>query len=321
MLFSKCNGEGDKKQANEYFTASFVLVLIISIFAWILIFLFDKELLLFFDANETLLPLALSYIKSIKVVVPCFLFAQFLSAFLRNDNNPSLATKAILLGGLFNVFGDYFFVFILDLGIFGAGLATAIGSILTLLILLMHFKSNKNTLHFAFPKSIHNLFNKIITTGFSTFFIDIALGILTILFNRQILKYLSSDALSVYGVIININCFVQGCAYSVGQASQPLISINFGAKQYARIKETLRYALYTCLLFGIIWLSLVELAPCVFVYFFMSPTEGILLISDSIIRAYGISFFLLPFNFNIFSTYFFEAILKPSISFIISVGR
>lgn len=55
-------------------------------------------------------------------------------------------------------------------------------------------------------------------TGFATFFIDVAMGILTILFNRQIMKYLDTDALAVYGVIVNISTFAQCCAYSVGQA-------------------------------------------------------------------------------------------------------
>lgn len=54
-------------------------------------------------------------------MVPTFLFNQMLAAFLRNDGNPTLATKAVLYGGIFNVFGDYFFVFILNMGILGAG--------------------------------------------------------------------------------------------------------------------------------------------------------------------------------------------------------
>lgn len=57
-----------------------------------------------------------------------------------------------------------------------------------------------------------------------------AVGILTVLFNRQILRYLGTNALAVYGIIVNISSFVQCCAYSVGQAAQPIISMNLGAK-------------------------------------------------------------------------------------------
>lgn len=137
------------------------------------------------------------------------------------------------------------------------------------------------------------------------------------LFNRQILKYLGTDVLSVYGIIINISTFAQCCAYSIGQASQPIISVNYGAGYKNRINEVLKYALMTAALFGIIWTLAAEFVPNMFVRIFMTPTETILNIAPSIIRTYGISFLLLPFN--IFSTYYFQAIMKPDTAFIVSV--
>lgn len=145
--------------------------------------------------------------------------------------------------------------------------------------------------------------------GFSTFFIDVAMGILTILFNRQIMVYLGTNALSVYGVIVNISTFVQCCAYSVGQASQPIISTNYGAGRGDRIKKTLKYALGTVAVFSILWTVLSMLMPNAFIRVFMSPTEEVLRIAPSIIRCYAISFLLLPLN--IFSTYYFQALMKP----------
>lgn len=69
-----------------------------------------------------------------------------LAAFLRNDDNPGLSTIAVLLGGIFYIFGDYFFVFTCNMGIYGTGLATAIGSVILFLIMLTHFIARKNTL-------------------------------------------------------------------------------------------------------------------------------------------------------------------------------
>ncbi|MBM6839420.1 multidrug transporter MatE, partial [Clostridium saudiense] len=138
-----------------------------------------------------------------------------------------------------------------------------------------------------------NKLYRIMITGFSTFFIDIAMGILTIVFNRQIMKYFGANALSIYGIIINISTFVQCCAYSVGQAAQPIISANFGAKQGLRIKETLKYALFTVLFFSIFWTALIMVKPMIFVDLFMTPTPEITSIAPSIMRAYGISFILL----------------------------
>lgn len=231
VLFSMIRGESEQnqKRSNEYFTAAFIGTAILAAMIWAAVIFFDRELLMMFGADESLLPLAQRYVLPVKFGVPSFLFTQLISAFLRNDGNPELAAKAVLLGGIFNVFGDYFFVFIMDLGIFGAGLATVLGSITSLIIMCSHFFCKRNTLHFVKPTHLIHQLRTISVTGFSTFFIDIAMGILTVLFNRQILKYLGADALSVYGIIINISTFVQCCAYSIGQASQPIISTNYGA--------------------------------------------------------------------------------------------
>ena len=242
-----------------------------------------------------------------------------LAAFLRNDKNPTLATVGVLFGGIFNIFGDYIFVFVLDMGIFGAGLATAIGSIISCIVMLIHFGTKRNSLALVKPTKVFHKLIEISITGFSTFFIDVAMGILTILFNRQIMKYLGTNALSVYGIIVNVSTFVQCCAYSVGQASQPIISVNYGAKLGNRIKETLKYAIYSVMFFSLLWTLLSLLVPNMFVRIFMTPTKDILKIAPAIIRCYGLSFLLLPIN--IFSTYYFQALLKPKASFIVSVSR
>lgn len=321
VLLSTMRGESanNEEKSNEYFSAAVIGTAILAALTWAAVIFFDRQLLTLFGAEETLLPLAQKYMLPVKFVVPSFLFTQLLSAFLRNDGDPTLATKAVLFGGIFNVFGDYFFVFTLDLGIMGAGIATAMGSVFSLLIMLTHFCGKKNTLHLAKPTQLPAKLKAIGATGFSTFFIDVAMGILTTIFNRQILKYLGTDALSVYGIIINISTFVQCCAYSIGQAAQPIISVNYGARQKERIGEILKYALGTAAVFGIAWTLAAELAPNAFVRIFMTPTENILRIAPGIIRRYGISFLLLPFN--IFSTYYFQAMMKPSTAFVVSVGR
>lgn len=321
VLFSTLRGESEQnqKKSNEYFTAAVIGVVILAVVTWLAVIFFDRELLLLFGAEETLLPLARRYLFPVKFVVPSFLFTQLMAAFLRNDGNPALATKAVLFGGIFNVFGDYFFVFALKMGIMGAGLATAMGSVFSLLIMLTHFFSKKNTLRFVKPVKLLSMLKSICVTGFSTFFIDVAMGILTMLFNRQILKYLGTDALSIYGIIINISTFVQCCAYSIGQASQPMISTNFGAGKGERIAQILKYALGTAAVFGLIWTALAVFVPNLFVRIFMTPTEEILTIAPGIIRSYGVSFLLLPFN--IFSTYYFQALMRPKTSFVVSVSR
>lgn len=321
VLYSTARGKvaGNEKNADEYFTVSVLCGGALSVIAWLIILFFNAPLLTFFGADKTLLFLAQQYLAVIKFAVPFFVFDQILASFLRNDGNPGLATAAVLAGGIFNVFGDYFFVFALDMGIFGAGLATSIGAVVSTILMLTHFKRKKNMLRFVKPTAVMRKCRQIIITGFPTCITDIAMGILTILFNRQIMKFLGADALAVYGIIVNIGTFVQCCAYSIGQASQPIFSMNFGAKKPDRIRQCLKYALYTAFVFGVFWTVLSLAVPALYVRIFMAPTPAVLEIAPAIIRSYSLSFLILPFN--VFSTYYFQSLMQAKTSFIVSAAR
>ena len=321
VLFATARGSGARGREEEaqYFTAALLGSLALGALCWGVVALFDEPLLRFFGAGDSLLPLARRYLLPVKFGVPLFLLNQMLSCFLRNDGAPGLATGAVLAGGIFNVFGDCFFVFGLDLGVLGAGLATVLGALITFCVLLSHFFSPKNTLRPVRPARLAARLGKIGAAGFSACFSDAAMGILTVLFNRQIMAYAGTDALAVYGVLVNISTFVQCCAYSVGQAAQPILSTNFGAGRRDRVRATLGCSLAAAAAFGLFWTAAVLGAPLVFVRIFMAPTAQVLAIAPAIIRRYGLSFLLLPFN--IFSTYFFQSLLRPLPAMAVSVAR
>lgn len=141
VIFSTLRGTSTQKteNENEYFTTAIIGSIVLSVIVWLAVIFFDQPIFVFFGADTELLSLAQAYLAPIKVVIPLFLFNQMLAAFLRNDNHPELATIGVLAGGLFNILGDYAFVFLLDMGIFGAGLATAIGSAISFVVMLSHF--------------------------------------------------------------------------------------------------------------------------------------------------------------------------------------
>lgn len=320
VLFSTKRAAGAKnREENIYFSSAVIGGVLLALLSWVGILCFQNQILTFFGASAELLPMAQRYMQPVQVVFPLFLFNQLLAAFLRNDNAPGLATAAVLAGGVFNMVGDYVFIFPCKMGIFGAGLATAIGSAISFVLMLTHFFGKKCTLRWVRPSRPPHRLMEIAVTGFSTFFIDVAMGILTVLFNRQIMKYLGTSALAVYGPIIQVSTFVQCCAYSVGQAAQPMISANFGAHQNRRIRETLRLALWTSAFFSVFWTALSMAVPNGYIRIFMTPTAEILTIAPRIIRTYALSFLLLPFN--IFSTYYFQAIMQPKAAFLVSVLR
>jgi len=241
-------GAGDE---NQYFTVAVMGSVVLSLAAWVIVVAGDEPILRFFGADETLLPLAQEYMLPIKFVFPLFLFNQMLAAFLRNDKNPGLATLGVLSGGIFNIFGDYVFVFTFNMGIYGAGLATAIGSAISFVVMLTHFFSRKNSLALERPTAVLKKFREISVTGFSTFFIDVAMGILTVLFNRQIMEYLGANALAIYGPIINVSTFVQCLQCGAGGAADHLHKLRcrqWKSNQTNSSVRTLYYGIFWSLL-------------------------------------------------------------------------
>lgn len=320
VLYAVASGaDSNKKRADGYFTASLIYGGVISAVLWILLFMLEDPLLRLFGADDLLLPLCRRYLRAPLLTVPVYVFTGVLSAFLRNDSDPGLATASVIIGGVFNIFGDYFFVFTLDMGIEGAGIATALGASISVLIMLTHFAGKRNTLRLTMPQNFLRTVGEISASGFSSFIVDVAMGVMTMLFNIQVMKLLGSDALAVYGVIVTVSTFVQCCAYGIGQAAQPIISQNFGAGLEDRTRAALRYSLITSVIVGVLWTAIPEALPNGIIRLFMTPTEQVLEIAPAIIRVYASSFILLPVN--VFSTYYFQATMMTRRSGIVSVAR
>lgn len=321
VYFSNIRGREGKSggEENEYFMVAVIGAAFFSVVCTAVFVLFDGQILTLFGADEAMIPLCRRYLLPIKFVIPTYLFTQTLAAFLRNDGNPGLATIAVLSGGVFNVFGDVFFTFTLDMGMFGAGLATAIGNAISVVVLCFHFFGKKNTLRLVRVRRFFRKVKNTIVTGFSSFFVDVAMGIVTAILNNQIMKYAGTDALAVYGVVVYISTFVQCCGYSVGQAAQPIISANLGARQYDRISQTLRYAIAASFGFALVMTTVTMCLPCQIIGLLMDATPSVLAIAPRIVRLYALAFILMPLN--VFSTYYFQSLMKPVTAFGISVAR
>ena len=319
--FGMLRGEKDNVPGteNRYFTSALYVTGTLSALIMTVLLCFDGAIFRALGAEGELLTLALDYFRPVRFAVPCYMLGQVVAAFLRNDNDPGLATAAVLIGGLFNVFGDCYFTFVLDMGLFGAGLATAIGSALTLAIMLTHFFKRKNTLRLVPIRQLSGTVGRMIETGFSAFFADLAMGIVTALLNRGIVRYAGTDALAVYGVIVYVGTCAQCSAYSVGQAAQPLFSINFGARKWDRIRQTQTCAIRSVIVFSLFWTGVSMAFPEQIVRIFMDATPGVLEIAPTIIRIYATSFLLLPFN--IYSAYYFQSIMRARAALWLAVAR
>lgn len=318
-LMSKARGEGNERRGREFFTCALVCVFVVALAVWALLIFCETPLLRLFGADDTLLPLAKGYLKWMKFSMPLFTMGQFLACFIRNDNAPAKAMAAVITGGVFNIGGDYFFVFVCDMGVEGAGLATALGQVLAILILCSHFFSKKNGLKTVRFSAFFKKASAIFVAGFSVFVVDIAMGILAMLFNNQIMKYLDTSSLAVYGVIVNLSSLVQSLSYGVGQAAQPIVSKAYGAGRTEDIRRVQRYGIVSAFVVGLLALAAAEAFPSAIVRGFMKTDSVVESIAPRILRIYALSFVLLPRN--IFFTYYYQAIMKPAGALTISLVR
>lgn len=319
VLYGNARGEGGTHRANAMFTCATAATALLALVIWIFMLFFDRQLLQFMGSSGELLDIGLEYLRPLKAVVPVFVFGQMLAAFLRNDGDPGLATFAVVSTSILNIIGDYLFTFTFDGGVYGAALATALSNILSVGIMLTHFFKKKNTLGLVRPARLFSTMARIFAIGFSVFFVDLAMGIMTMLYNKQILRLLDNDALSVFGAIASLTTVVQCCSYSIGQAAQPILSANFGAKRMDRVRLVLKYGVFTAAVFGAFWAVITMVFPSGVIRIFMDATDSVLVIAPSILRKYCIGYLFAPFT--LFATYYFQSILRARVSMGISLSR
>lgn len=318
VLLSICKGKGDEKGAREYFTVALGLAAVTGIFYLAAFTLFFDPVTLFLGRNESMDAYVREYGRILITGAPIFLFSSFFQAFVRNDRAPKVAMAAVISGGVTNVVLDYIFIFPMKMGMKGAALATVIGSVLTLGILLSHLCSRENTLKVTISVRWSKA-GEVVINGLASFLLEMCNGIVTFLFNRQLLAYVGDLGVVVYGIISNSALIVASINNGISQAVQPILAINYGAGKWTRLKETRRQGEITAGIAALLFVSLGMVFPAFVTEAFVAPTEEILAMSVPAVRIYFISFLAMGFNM-LYSTWF-QSIMKPGKSMVLCLLR
>lgn len=322
IMVANRKGAADERSANGYFTIATVLCCIFSLIITLAMIIFPAELITFFGADDpVVLGYAVDYMRSVAVVSPTFTLCACLSTFMRNDGEAVVPTVATIVGGVINMVLDVLLVFDFGagLGVAGAGLATSIGQVVAFAIILGYFFTKKCTLRFCLPDRIAGKLLRIITLGFSVFSIEISSAITVTVFNNIIVSELSFDHLAVYGTVSTVTVFFYCLLNAAGTALQPIVSQNFGAKALPRVTKSLKIALLTAVLLGLVCFTLVELFPAEVLMMYMDVNDVILDIGPRIIRIYCIATPVL--GITLVASFFFQSILKQWMSVIIALLR
>ena len=319
VLMSNARGEGNEEKGNAYFTASMLLMGLLTVTAWIAFGVFHKEIFTFFGADAEIMPKVMEYAKWIIWFFPVFIAPTFVSSFIRNDGAPGLATAAVMIGGCVNIFGDWFLVFPLGMGMKGAAIATVIGTSLQVLIMCSHFFSKKCHLKFVRPLDMRHSIRNILTIGFGASVLEVGTVAIAIMMNNQVMHYGGLAELAVYGVVASVGSLFQALFEGVGQAIQPLVSANHGAGNVDRTQRFWKMSFVTVLILGALFTCLGELFPVQLVRLFVDATPEVITAAPTIIRPFYILYlFLGP---TVLSTYYLQSTMHDKMSMLIAVLR
>ena len=319
VLMNNAKGEGNEEKGNAYFTTALILVVGFTVVTWVLFARFSKPILFFFGATQGTLPLVMRYVQWLIRCWPIFIFSTFIGAFVRNDNAPELVMAGVISGGCFNIFGDWFFVFPLGMGMEGAAIATVLGTTLQCLIICSHLFRKRCRLKLAKPFRMGKAIRKIFVIGIGASLLDLGTVVLSTITNNQILRYGSEVELAIYGVMTTIAALVQAMYCGVGQAIQPLVSANFGGRQYGRVRQFLKMSVVTVLIMGVLFTVLAECLPVPIVQLFMDATPEVLAAAPSSMRLYSLLYLFL--GFTVLSTYYLQSVMRDRASMAIGILR
>lgn len=319
VLLSVAKGQGDERKANAYFTTALVANATVSILFLIIALTAFEPIAYMLGASETTIGYIKEYGKYFSWGIPFFCFSSFLQAFIRNDKAPKLSMIAVISGGIINIIIDYIFIYHCNMGMGGAALATVLGSVISCTILLTHFFSKTNTLHF-YRRGLRlaHLF-VVVKNGFSSFLIEMSSGIVIFVFNLQVIRYIGDVGVTVYSIISNTAIIVSSLSNGISQAAQPILAVNYGAQKLDRIKQVKRLGLVFAGAIGLLFAIVGTFFPNFIISLFIHPTKEVLAIAPTAIKLYFVSFLLMvP---NIFYSNYFQSTLQPMYALLICVLR
>ena len=319
VLCSKVKGEGNEEKANAYFTAAVFLVTIITIAVWIPGYIFQEDFYRLCGADEILLPYSAEYGTWIFAFLPSFILTSFLGSFIRTDGSPRFVMYTTLIGGAINIAGDLLFVFPFDMGMRGAAIATVLGSMVQTILLAGYILAGKTSLKLVKPHNLFSAVKKITVVGFGSAVGALSIIIVSFIANNQIMKYCGAPSLAVYGVLGTISALFASIFSGVGQAAQPIVSENFGAKDEKRCWLAESMGMKTIVIFSVLFTIVCEAFPVEVTGLFMKMTPDIAEITPHILLIYSLSF--IPLAISTFATYYLQSVTQAKPASVISLTR
>ncbi|WP_032544259.1 multidrug efflux MATE transporter CdeA [Clostridioides difficile] len=312
-------GENRQDEANSTFSFIVLFSLIVGILFTVISYFFIKEISILLGATDKLLPYCITYGKVMILCTPFYILKFIFEYFARTDGNSKFSLFLSVIGGVTNIILDYVFIKYFGMGLLGAAVATAIGIILTCVLGIIYFLSNKSTLKLRKPKTDFRLIRDTMINGSSEMVTELSTGITTFLFNVVALKLAGENGLAALTIVLYAHFLMTSVYLGFVAGVSPLISYNFGAENSDKLKETFKHSLKFIFVSSLlVFIIALVFAPFI-VRVFVSPDNTVFKLALQGLKIFAFAFLFV--GINIFASGFFTAFHNGKISAIISFSR
>lgn len=319
-LVARSLGEGKKERARRLFSLFVYATAISGTVIAIIIFIFLRPILQLMGAEGELLENSLLYGRILLPFLPLFMLQFEFASFFITAEKPRLGLIVTLLAGCTNMFFDALFMGVFKWNLAGAAIATGLGILVGAIIPLIYFsRPNSSLLRLGRTKINGVALLRACTNGSSELMSNIALSLVSMLYNLQLLKYVGENGVAAYGVIMYISTVFLAIFTGYANGIAPVTGYHFGAGNHAELKNLLQKSLKLVTVLALIMFALAQLLGGMLANIFVGYDAELLQLTIHAIRIYA--FVYLFAGFAIYSSSFFTALSDGLTSALIAFLR
>jgi putative MATE family efflux protein len=314
-------GRRDFKRSEQVLGNGFFMMVVVGILVTGIGFAIKTPMLKLFGATAETIKYAQDYLGIILLGSVFQLVGFGLNNVIRAEGNAKIAMFSMLVSGGINIALGPIFIFVLGMGVKGAALATVIAMMGLDVWVLAHFLSKRALIKLSWPniKPDWKIISLILSIGMAPFFMQLGSSAVNALFMNQLIKYGGDLAVGALGIIASVAQLLVMSMVAINMASQPIVGFNFGARNFDRVKLTVRYGIFAATGIGVFGWLIVQLFPHFIVRLFNSSDPVLFDIADKGLRVFMAALPLV--GFQVIAANFFQNIGKAKTATFLSLLR
>ncbi|MDD5993816.1 MAG: MATE family efflux transporter [Clostridiales bacterium] len=313
-------GKGDKESAEKILGNCFLLQIWISLVLTVIMLAFGRSFLLAFGASENTIEYAISYFRIYAVGTIFVQLTLGMNMFITAQGFTKIGMYSVVIGALVNIVLDPIFIFACGLGVKGAALATILSQSCSC-IWVLHFLLGKTTTLRIKKENMAlkpKVFLPCLALGASLFIMQASESVISVCFNSSLLKYGGDVAVGAMTILTSVMQFAMLPLQGLGQGAQPIMSYNYGAKNYHRVKAAYFLLLKASMAYSVVLWLCIMLFPRAFAGIFTADAT-LLAFTQKALRIYVAALFL--FGIQISCQMAFNSLGKAVSSIVVAVVR